>query len=364
MRTRSGFAIPTTLLLVTVMSVSLGAGFALVTAERRSVNDDEAQIDALTLAEQGMEKFLIRRDSLGLTSSPPGATETATITLSGGYATVTLTRLRAATTTNLGLYVVQSKGVQTSGAYAGTPSGVRTVAQYVLWKPVSMDVRSSWTSITGILKNGAAGQMSGVDACGDSATLAGVSVPADPGYTQTGTNSVPVGDPPIETLASDPAAAADMVKIDWNAIINQNAITPTVEVPTQSWPSFADTSYWPVIRVKNSGGNFSLPSSGRGILIVEGSLTIKGAVSWSGVVLVGGTLTSDGYNTMSGAIVTGLNVKLGQTIADYDELINDESEANGTKNYKYNSCSVSKALGAMGGLLAYQNTWSDSWAEY
>lgn len=366
MANRKGFAIPTTLLLVAVMTVSLGAGFALVTSERKTVNDELAQIDALTLAEQGMQTFLVRRDSLGLTTNPPVNEETVRITMTGGYADVTLTRVRPSSAGVNAIYIVRSRGVQTSGAGAGTPQGVRTVAQYVQYRPVSVDIRAGVTSITGLDKNGGSGTLAGADQCGDSADVAGVAVPSSPGYDQNGGNPVPTGSPAIDNFAPNAESAASMVKIDWNSIINNNVITPNITIPTDAWPTarFAsDPNYWPVIRV--TGGhtsNFTLPSTGRGLLIVEGALTISGGVNWEGLILVGNNLTSNGNNTMYGAIITGLNVKLGYQAINPDVL--DVSEANGTKDYRYNSCNVAKAVGAMGGLISYQNTWSDTWSEY
>jgi molybdopterin-binding protein len=103
----------------------------------------------------------------------------------------------------------------------------------------------------------------------------------------------------------------DSVKIDWNGIVNQNAIKPTITIPPSSWPTatqWADTTYYPIIRIN---GDFTPPSSGRGMLIVTGALTLNGSVGWKGVLLVGGDIVSNGTNSIAGATVSGLNVKLG-----------------------------------------------------
>jgi hypothetical protein len=348
---RRGFAIPVALLVIAVLTIMVAGGFSLVSAERRSVADQKSQISAFRIAEQGLEIFLVRRDSLmagkPLYTKVPGATpDSVRIPVTGGYADVTLTRLRPVIGSQSGLYVVRSKGVETVGAYAGTPQGVRTVAQYVLWEPAPMQVLAGWTALSGLQKNGGSGTLGGIDLCHDSAAVAGVVVPMNPGYTG---KTVAVGNPPVDSVAPDSVA------IDWNAIVNLGSITPTITIPGQAWPTaaLADTNYYPIIRVN---GDFSLPSDGQGMLIVTGHLTISGSTHWKGVLLVGGDITSNGNNGIEGATVSGLNVKLGTYVPS--------STANGTKQYNYNSCAVAKATTLMGALVTLRNTWVDNWVEY
>ncbi|HMJ19855.1 MAG TPA: hypothetical protein VK478_15830 [Gemmatimonadaceae bacterium] len=354
---RRGFAIPTALLIIAALTIMVAGGFSLVSAERRSVADQKSQITAFRIAEQGLELFLVKRDSLmaghpGFSHVPGNTPDTAVIAMTGGVATVTLTRLRPVRGSQSGLYVARSRGVETVGAYAGTPQGVRTVAQYVLWEPAPMQVLAGWTALSGLQKNGGAGTLGGIDLCGDSSAVAGVVVPVNPGYTG---KVVAVGDPPVDSVAPDSVA------IDWNGIVNGNSITPTITIPGGSWPtaamiaSFADTlsTYYPIIRVN---GDFVLPSAGTGMLIVTGSLTLNGSVGWRGVLLVGNDITSNGNNGIAGATVSGLNVKLGTYVPG--------STANGTKQYNYDSCEVAKSTTTMGALVTLRNTWVDNWVEY
>ncbi|MFL5508803.1 MAG: pilus assembly PilX N-terminal domain-containing protein [Gemmatimonadaceae bacterium] len=355
---RRGFAIPIAILVIAVLTIMIAGGFSLVSAERRSVADQRSQISAFRIAEQGLELFLVRRDSLmqgkPSYSKVPGAVpDTVVINVPGGYAEVTLTRLRPVRGSQSGLYVARSRGVETANAYAGSPQAVRTVAQYVLWEPASMQVLAGWTALSGLQKNGNAGTLGGIDLCGDSAAVAGVVVPVNPGYEG---KTVAVGNPPVDSVAPDSVA------IDWNGIVNGNMITPTLVIPGAAWPSaamtasFADTGsrYYPIIRVN---GNFTLPTSGTGMLIVTGTLTVNGSAGWRGVILVGDDITSNGNNGIQGATVSGLNTKLGTYIPD-------PSTANGTKQYNYNSCEVAKATTTMGALVTLRNTWVDNWVEY
>jgi len=354
---RRGFALPVAILVIATLTIMLAGGFSLVSAERRSVSDQKSQISAFRIAEQGLEIYLVRRDSLlagtaGYTKIP-GPKDSVRIMLPGGYADVSLTRLRPPTGSQSGLYIARSKGTETANVSGGAPQGVRTVAQYVLWESAPMQVLAGWLALSGLQKNGNAGTLSGVDLCHDSAAVAGVVVPVNPGYT--GNTTAAAGSPPIDSVPPD------SVHIDWNGIVNGGIITPALVIPGASWPtaamtaSYADTTstYYPVVRVN---GDFTLPSSGTGMLIVTGNLTVSGNTGWRGVLLVGGDIVSNGINGIYGATVSGLNVKLGTYVPT--------SVANGTKTYEYNSCEVAKATMGSGALVTLRNTWVDNWVEY
>ena len=113
---------------------------------------------------------------------------------------------------------------------------------------------------------------------------------------------------------------------------------------------------WPVTRVD---GDLILPASGKGILVVTGNLTWNGTPlkTWEGIILVGGTITANGQGNIYGALVTGLNVKTGGTVGLSDL-------GNGTKDYEYDSCAISRALSHVGSLERVRNAWTDTWPSY
>jgi len=316
-RSRRGVALPMALLVVVVLTILLAAGFAALSSERRVHANDEAALDAFTLAETGLELFIAKRDSFGFKAAPPAVSESTRIALGGGYADVILRRIRNDTVAGRYGYAVRSHGVSTVASLSGTPQAERTVAEYAVWQAGSMNVLAGWTSLSGLHKNGSSDMGSGADQCGKQPAVAGVAVPGNPGYTQ-------------------------------------NAVTPDITIPPAAWPSFSNPSYWPTILVK---GDFALPGNGQGTLIVTGSLTISGNITWDGVLLVGDNLTSNGNNAVNGATVTGLNVKLGATLPQGDV-------GNGTKSFNYNSCNIAKAMAAMGQLVGYSNAWVDNWPTY
>ncbi len=351
---RRGFALPTAILVIAVLTIMVAGGFSIVSAERRSVADQKSQISAFRIAEQGLEIFLVRRDSLmkmmpNYSKIPDATPDSVRITVAGGYADVSLTQIRPPINNLSGVYVARSRGTETVGAYAGTPQGVRTVAQYVLWESAPMQVLAGWTALSGLQKNGNAGTIGGIDLCGQADTVAGVVVPVNPGYTGKVTA---VGDPPVDSVTPD------SVHIDWNAIVNQNSIEASIIIPGGTFPPEAawtsNPNYYPIIRI--NAASYTLPNSGKGMIIATGHLTISGSTTWSGVLLVGGDITSNGNNGVQGATVSGLNVKLGTYVPS--------STANGTKSYNFNSCEVTRATSRAGALVTLRNTWVDNWVEY
>lgn len=358
-RARRGVTLPMTLLLIVVLSALAAGAFTRVGSERRTIDNQEASLDVYAMARTGMDQFLA--DPLnGPFSFDPSTfvgPDSGTISLAGGSAKITVQRLRAAVGTTVpALYVVKSRGVKTTSGVSGAPAAERTIALFAEWQPGEMNVVAAWTSLTGLHKNGGSGELNGVDNCGKAATVAGVGVPDSPGYSQNGGSSVPNGSPNILNMGTQGAAAAS-VGVDWQSIIDGTSMTPDVTLPGGSWPSSATFSTsWPVIFV-DQASDFSLPSDGRGTLVVRNNLTISGSKSWDGIVLVGGTLTSNGNNTVHGAVITGLNVQIGENPPESDI-------GNGNKHYRYDSCNVAKAAEHFAGLKPLRNTTVDNWPSY
>lgn len=344
---RSGFALPMVILVIGFMTAGVLAAFARSSSEVQLVDNHRMETLAFSIAESGLSEFLLR------TRLTPADT---TFVYPGGSAYVTVTTMRSAPTPkDTAVHLIRSVG--TTRAVPGRPQAARTVTQFALRVPLTIDVRAGWTSISGMLKSGADGQLTGFDQCGEESDLAGVAVPTG-GYTQTGNPSVPTGDPPIDPMGTQ-TEMADEIKIDWDGIVNGGALTVDVRVTPDAFPTtamFSDPDYWPVIYIDNEPtGTFDLPHSGRGMLIVEGNLTIGGGKTWDGVILVGGTVVSNGENTVEGATISGLNVKLGLSVPA-------SSIGAGEKFYNYDSCKVAAAMANVARFYAMTNTWTDNWS--
>ncbi|MCI0436177.1 MAG: hypothetical protein L0271_21425 [Gemmatimonadetes bacterium] len=346
---RPGFAIPLALMMIVFLTAGVATTFIRIDGERRADQDRHARIDAFNYAQMGLERFATERPTFGFTTMPPAPYESTTIALPGGSATVVLRRVKQKTLTRPALYIIRSRAVKNAGNVAWMPAAEQTAAQYTIWREGNMDVIAGWTSLSGILKNGGAGTMTGTDGCGVMPTVAGVAV-SENDYTQNGGGLVPTGNPNILDLGPQ-ATANTLVQIDWNGILNNNTMPPDIVIPPASWPSVWPAGWWPVIRVN---GDFSLPSSGRGTLVVTGDLTLSGSRHWEGIVLVGGLIVSNGTNNVQGATVSGLNEKLGINVGVSDV-------ANGTKTFQYNSCNILSALSRYSTLVLMEKTWSDNW---
>lgn len=369
---RRGMALPMVLILLFVLVGALAASFTLARGERR-LNDAAVQtVSAQSLAESGLNLVLQSPGNVPGISSPPGAADSGRVLLTGGYADVIVTRIRAASGTTIpALYLVRTRGVATIDVTPDTVNATAVMTSFATWARGNITVQAAVTGINGINKSGGAGVITGFDGCGSGTNVAGVAVPTTgsdggPGYDQSGGGPVPTGSPAQQTIGANPAAAAAAVPINWNAIVNNNAITPTFRVPPDAFPNAgwftSNPTAYPIIYIDNtpgSGADYALPNDGRGTLIVEEDVTINGSTRFDGVMLVGGRIRSNGNNTNRGAFISGLNVKLGLTPAP-----NDMNDFNGNKDFEYNSCQVANAMTGFGSMRVYRNTWSNGAANY
>jgi len=369
---RQGFALPLAILVIAILTAALAAGFTATGAEIGTNASQRGTERAFNIAQAGLEQFLTQRSTLCAaagsrcmtdpTDSTNNGLDSVRVSVPSGYAQVVAQRVRPFKDQNTpALYFVRSRGIDTSKlSLAGQGRNVRperTVGIYASWSTMTMNVLSGWTSLSGLNKQGTAGIISGVDECGKMPTIAGVATPK--GDLHITGNWTGIGNPPADTFKTA-GQLMNNVGIDWNAIRNQNVIpadyvVPPKVFPDQNWFS-NNPDAWPTIHVTT---NFSLPNQGRGLLIVDGDLSINGSDMWDGVILVGGKLTSNGKNTVAGATISGLNKLLGQT-PDTSVVVSDNSDANGNKDFVYSSCKVAMATQAMRTYKTMPNTWMDN----
>lgn len=373
-RTRRGFALPVVILAMFLLVGALAAGFAMLRGERAADDATIQQQAAQALAETGLQQGFQNRAGLGLASLPT-TSDSARLTLSEGYVDVVTTRLRAPVGTTVpGLYYIRARGVRTRSGTSGAGNAVAFATGFATFSTINLTVQSSLTSANGINKSGSSGEISGVDNCsaangGGKATLPAVAVPTSPGYT--GSTDPLVGSPKIQNIGATEEDAANSIPIDWDAVVNHNAITADFYVSADGtgWPGSAwfaaDTTRFPTIIVDNGPDPetmFVVDGFGRGTLVVFGSVWFKGNTGgWDGIVIAGGRLRSSGGNQVRGATITGLNIQLGYNVGE-----NEVTELSGTKKFLYNSCYVSKSLQnfSSGGLRAYENSWANSFPAY
>lgn len=347
---RQGFALPMAILLIGFLTAGVLAGFARAGAEVQIADNQSSETAAFALAEAGLS------DYIGRGQVTPVA---VTYTYPGGQADVTATLMQdGATATDPDVYLIRSVG-RVNGA-PNRPPATRTVAQLAVRSTSTMQVLSSWTSLSGVQKNGVSGSISGFDACSGN-SVAGV---ATPNGMLTGTETPIMGNPPHDSMGTVAEMAAQ-IEIDWVNIAKPvaPAIIPNYvacypgqygydsQYTCNGWPPLsAFTNGWPTVLIN---GSSSLPTHGRGVLIVTGDLDLDGGDVWEGIILVGGRITDNGNGNIQGAVVTGLNVLKGMTVGQ-------SSRANGTKAYQYNSCSVTSATDGLARLNQITNAWADN----
>ena len=360
---RAGYALPITVLVIGFITAGVVAAFSRTTAEVRIVDNQRAQTTAYAVAQAGLERYIARGR---ITPSD------TTMALPGGSARVRITQMRPAISSkDTALYLVRSEAVTAGGN--GIPEGRRTVAMFAYKLRGQMQVLSAWTSLSGLHKNGVAGDISGDDYCTND-TIPGVMLPTGT-FTKNGGNidQMMVGKPPLVEAGSQADLVAK-IKIDWANIANPTApaLAPDYIVcvpgsigynpswsPCKPWPNssvWLNTSFWPTIIV--NGTLNSIPNNySRGTLIVTGDLNLGMGDKFEGIVLVGNRIDDSGSGEIRGAVLTGLDALLGK-------YVQQSSKADGTKDYLYDSCAVQSAADGHMRLTQISGSWADNWATW
>ncbi len=351
MRDQSGSVVMMVLVVLVGLTILGAAGLTITSNDVRQSENLGASTEAFYAADAGLQRYLGESNngssaaSYTIGSSNVTVTPTGFTTLAGGQ----------------GMFRVRSVAVHNDARGAVTSRAVSALAIYRSGATVT--TTAALASGTGLLKNGGSGTISGEDLASPSDPLcpasptgdvAGVSVPPG-GYSQSGGQSVPDGDPPID----DGQTAEELLEgtgIPWEDLHDNGADIADYNVPPDDWPNFdeLDDDEWPVIYVDDNL-DLAPEDSGRGTIIVTGNLAMNGSFQWDGLLLVGGYMTSNGYQTITGATITGLNILLGETVPTSDV-------GNGNKKFLYNSCYVaaaSETLMGGGGMAIVPGSWTE-----
>lgn len=362
---RRGFALPMLLLVTLMLTVSISSGFMLASAENSAGSDHDAQLQAYTVAQEGLERYLT--DVTGLPSTFP---DVQTITTSDGRAKVTMRLMKQGPTIGDSVFVITSVGTATAPGMqlsSRASMGERTISQFVSWVDGIFTAPAAFTSLAPRnTDNGTPGlKFDGNDACGASPPVAGLAIP-DGSYDPRGGNNAvtnisgnPEDSPLYLGTSGTSGTAKDALDIDWEGILAGDIAADIVVTRSSDLNSLGpdDFASWPVMKVVGditNGYNLSQIQGGQGILIVTGDALFSNFF-WDGIVLVGGEAETSGTTAqIEGALVGGLNVLLGQTVGN-------TTIANGLVHVTYNSCAIEDALQSLGGWRRLQNTWSDNW---
>ena len=141
-----GFVLPTSMLVVTLLTVMLAAAFILVSADYRTTDNAFASSRALAIAQAGIEDyFSASHDLLSATS------DSINYTYGNGYAAVVARKIRdSVSTVAPALWVVRSTGFDTVRALSGQPNGRRTVAQFATFQGGVLPALAALTAANGV----------------------------------------------------------------------------------------------------------------------------------------------------------------------------------------------------------------------
>jgi Tfp pilus assembly protein PilX len=355
---RGGFILPTTLLVMTVLTVMLAAAFVLVSAEYRVTDNSFASSRALAIAQAGLQNYF----SVGHNLS--GTSDSADYTFPGGYARVLAVRVRDSVTVaprSPPLWIVRSIGYDTVRAPSGQPNGLRAVAQFAQALSANLPIRGAVVAANGVqVSAGGTNPISNVDAANN---LPGCArpVPAnvDVGLmVPTGGYTTSKGADPTGGIFYLPSAANvnDSTHIDWRLLL-AGQFTPDY---VNQFPPANNSTY----QIHYFTGNATVPTGIRsGTLVARGNVLFSEGTRWNGVIIAGGAVDGGPPNVNTnyqvyGAVMSGLNLMVGLPVPT------NQVRRGGTRFIQWDWCYAHASFSSLAYLGPIKNAWVDTWSTY
>lgn len=338
----SGIALPVTIFVITLLTITLAASFARVDADRAVAGGTEDAVAALALAESGLQSYM------GSQTSRPADGDSVRINLNGGYADVVAHVVqKPLDPVSPWMYILRSNGHVIVPEQGAVHLAARTVAQFAIWQTGVMRQFAAFTPANRVRDESTYRiTIDGTDQCNDStprwAVRSRLSSRFDNGaYTGA------------KWLDDDDEYVADTTGVIWNTVLS-GAFVPDYKSLVTGESLFKSQ----VIQ-----GNVTLNNvSGTGLLAVIGDLRTTGAlVSWQGLILVGGEIEFEADSTeFYGMVISGLQAhsSVGGNPPNGARI--------GAKpvGIRYNSCHVRQSIAWLTGFAAVRNAWVDNWATY
>ena len=333
-----GFALPTAMLVLLLVSLMAAGGFLVTWLDGRAARAFIRSTEAYYAAESGLAAALALAEAPN-PSVPP-------VSAGAGGATLSfepLIDLRPGET----IFRVESLGQVVSGG----ATFERSVGQ-LLWVAEPPRVPAALILAGAVVGSGPAGSISGLDPVGGScpeqpSPVAGVAYWGGSPPTPDSTLSI-AGAPPSRRIPDGVSLAAE-TGIRWTELLAPFGPSPTATIPPDPWPVAG--AGWPYIRATGSKTR-GASSSGRGALVVEGDLILGRGFAWSGLILVGGSLLLDGDVALTGSVASGLAGGAGAA-ADFGGHRID---------LRFDACAVAEAARALAApAAAIPGTWYEVW---
>jgi hypothetical protein len=174
-----------------------------------------------------------------------------------------------------------------------------------------------------------------------------------PGDYGGSSGAQPAGNPGLEQIGTA-TTIIDSTRIDWASLLAGN-FTPDY---LSSGATFS-TALTGFPTGLHTGDVTISTTSGSGLLVVTGDVTLASNMRWNGIIIAGGqiTATSSGFRVY-GMIISGLNISLGQNV-----LANQVRRGSG-RDIRWASCNAGPAVTALAALVPVRNGWVDTWTTY
>lgn len=358
---RRGFVLPTSMLVITLLTVMLAAAFILVSADYRTTDNAFASSRALANAQAGLQNYFgVGHGLAGLTRDSTG------YAFSTGWASVVAQELRdSAGTSRPSLWVVRSTGFDTLRAQPGQPNGQRTVAQFATYQTGMLPTRATMVAVNGVRMNpnpaSAASPITGVNTgfapttynppCTAPASpdVTGLTVGAAADYFG-GSGPDPVGG--IEYLGSAPAVY-DSTHVDWAKLV-AGQFTPDFQ---SSMPPLGNNTYYSYYYPSD----VTVPAGQRrGMLVATGDVILGNNAHWDGVIVAGGRLVADSGNySIHGMVVTGLNGSPQPNLVRRVWPLGTSIRV-----IQWDWCYAHASMSSLSYLVPIRNAWVDTWSTY
>ena len=354
----------TSLLVMTLLTVMLTAAFIMISAEYRTTNGAYATSRSLSLAQAGLQRYFSEGHFL------VSGYDSLNYAFSGGYARVVARRLRDSTLARRALFVVVSTGLDSTRTMVRQGQSRRVVAQLARLDPGTLPAGAAMVAANGVqMTASGANPISGINtgfspstynpSCTAPSSPAGaddtfgLTVPAVGGYSSPPPSGPPAGEGlnGMNTLASD-LAVIDSTRIAWARLLN-GEFTPDY---ISQLPAAGNNTY----RSHYFPGNVTIPTgSRRGLLVAAGDVTLASGAHWDGIIVAGGRLVAQVTSyTVHGMVITGLNISLGQNVAQ------NIVRRGPSGIIRWDWCYARSATNSLGFLVPVRGSFVDSWATY
>jgi hypothetical protein len=340
---RRGFALAMVVFLLFAVAVAAATGYQVVSSEFALARQNRDGQQALAVARAGMSRYL--GESVGSIG------DTVLYAIGNGVATITAKRVLIQDSLNY-LYYVESTGEVDDIRTPLLPAR-RTVGTYAWHKLSPIRLRGAvWVSggTTTLSNNWSTTTVvSGTDAatpsdCSGGGTTGVRGVVKGTGGVSVGGGVSLTGPAPTTLSYGSYDAMYDTVGIRWD-ILSSASFPVDFDGSPPNWGSIPADSF-PIVRYR---GNLNINSSwsGRGVLIVTGTLSCSGFFStfaWEGIVLAGrlGNIGTYCYPSVEGMLIGGMNAA------------NPNATLRG--DYRYHSCNAYKANRSLSYLELVDNT--------